>query len=173
MTLETRARDVLEVVGAEILVERLATGIGFGEGPVWDRAGKRLIFSDMKHDFNNFLAAMPLIRAGRLRVLAVTSARRSQAMPELPTMAEAGLPGLNVTGWYGVLVLAGTPQANVAKIQANIAAALRVPAVNSRLSSEGAEPVGSTADQFAKFLQIETQKWAKMIKDARIRPENL
>lgn len=140
-----------------------------GAGP----ANTELVAGQVQLFFNNFLAAMPLIRAGRLRVLAVTSARRSAVMPELPTLAESGLPGFDVTGWYGVLVPAGTPQAIVAKLQTDIAAALRVPAVNSRLSSEGAEPVGSTADQFAKFLQIETQKWAKVIKGAGVRPENL
>lgn len=122
---------------------------------------------------NNFLAAMPHIRAGKLRVLAVTSAKRSRVMPELPTVAESGLPGFDVTGWYGVLVPAGTPQAIVTKIQTDIAAALRVPAVSSRLSSEGAEPVGSAAGEFAKFIRNETQKWARVIKDAGVRQENL
>ncbi len=140
-----------------------------GAGP----ANIELVAGQVQLFFNNFLAAMPLIRAGRLRVLAVTSARRSAVMPELPTLAESGLPGFDVTGWYGVLVPAGTPQAIAAKIQVDIAAALRVPAVHSRLSSEGAEPVGSTADQFAKFLQVETQKWAKVIKESGVRPENL
>ena len=140
-----------------------------GAGP----ANRELMAGHVQLFFNNFLAAMPLIRAGKLRVLAVTSAKRSPVMPDLPAMAEAGLPGFDVTGWYGVVVSAGTPLAIVAKVQSDIAAALRVPAVNSRLSSEGAEPVGSTADEFAKFLQVETRKWAEVIKDARVRPETL
>lgn len=139
-----------------------------GAGP----ANTDLISGQVQLMFNNFLAAMPMISAGRLRVLAVTSAKRSQVMPEVPTMAESGLPGFAVTGWYGVLVPAGTPQAIVTKIQSDIAAALRVSAVNSRLKSEGAEPVGSTPEQFAKFLQVETQKWAKVIKDAQVHPES-
>lgn len=139
-----------------------------GAGP----ANTDLISGQVQLMFNNFLAAMPMISAGRLRVLAVTSAKRSQVMPEVPTMAESGLPGFAVTGWYGVLVPAGTPQAIVTKIQSEIAAALRVSAVNSRLKSEGAEPVGSTPEQFAKFLQVETQKWATVIKDAQVHPES-
>lgn len=106
-------------------------------------------------------------------MLAVTSAKRSQAMPELPTLAESGLPGFDVTGWYAVLVPAGTLQAIVAKVQSDIAAALRVPALHSRLSNEGAEPVGSTPEQLAKFLDSEIQKWGKVIRDAKVRPESL
>ena len=140
-----------------------------GAGP----ANIDLISGQVQAMFNNFLAAMPQIKAGKLRVLAVTSATRSQVMPELPTMAESGLPGFDVTGWYALLAPAGTPQAIVAKVQADAAAALRGPAVHSRLSGEGAEPVGSTPDQLAKFLAVETRKWANVIKVANVVPENL
>lgn len=140
-----------------------------GAGP----ANIDLISGQVQAMFNNFLAAMPQLKAGKLRVLAVTSAQRSQAMPELPTMAESGLPGFDVTGWYALLAPAGTPQPIVLKIQADVASALRVPAVHARLSGEGAEPVGSAPGEFARFLAAETLKWAKVIKDARVTPENL
>ena len=140
-----------------------------GAGP----ANVDLISGQVQSMFNNFLAAMPQIKSGRLRVLAVTSARRSQVMPELPTLAESGLPGFDVTGWYALLAPAGTPQTIVAKVQADVAAALRVPAVHSRLSSEGAEPVGSTPEQFAKYLGAEVQKWRKVIADSKVTPETL
>ena len=140
-----------------------------GAGP----ANIDLISGQVQLMFNNFLAAMPQIKAGKLRVLAVTSAKRSQVMPDLPTMAEAGLPGFDVTGWYAVLAPAGTPQPIVNKIQTDVATALRVPALNARLSSEGAEPVGSTPQQFAKFLTDEIRKWTKVIAEAKVTPEML
>ncbi|MGZ5123931.1 MAG: tripartite tricarboxylate transporter substrate binding protein [Burkholderiales bacterium] len=140
-----------------------------GAGP----ANVDLISGQVQAMFNNFLAAMPQIKAGRLRVLAVTSDKRSPVMPELPTLAESGLPGFDVTGWYALLAPAGTPRDIVGKVQADVAGALRVPAVHSRLSSEGAEPVGSTPDQFAKFLAAEIRKWGTVIRDSKVTPENL
>jgi tripartite-type tricarboxylate transporter receptor subunit TctC len=140
-----------------------------GAGP----ANIDLISGQVQLMFNNFLAAMPQIRAGKLRVLAVTSAKRSPVMPDLATMAEAGLPGFDVTGWYALLAPAGTPAAIVNKVQADVANALRVPALNERLSSEGAEPVGSTPQQFGTFLAAEIRKWGKVISDARVTPETL
>jgi tripartite-type tricarboxylate transporter receptor subunit TctC len=140
-----------------------------GAGP----ANIDLISGQVQSMFNNFLAAMPQIRAGKLRVLAVTSATRSQVMPELPTLAESGLPGFDVTGWYALLAPAGTPKDVIAKVQTDVAAALRVPTVHTRLSGEGAEPVGSTPAQFEKFLGAEIQKWRKVIQDAKVTPEML
>jgi tripartite-type tricarboxylate transporter receptor subunit TctC len=140
-----------------------------GAGP----ANVDLISGQVQAMFNNFLAAMPQIKAGRLRVLAVTSDKRSPVMPELPTLAESGLPGFDVTGWYALLAPAGTPREIVNKVQADVAGALRVPAVHSRLASEGAEPVGTTPDQFAKFLAAEIRKWGTVIRDAKVTPENL
>lgn len=140
-----------------------------GAGP----ANIDLISGQVQLMFNNFLAAMPQIKAGRLRVLAVTSATRSQVMPDLPTLSESGVPGFDVTGWYVLLAPAGTPQQIVAKVQADTASTLRVPAVNTRLSSEGAQPIGSTPEQLTKFLANEERKWAKVIKDAKVAPEKL
>jgi tripartite-type tricarboxylate transporter receptor subunit TctC len=140
-----------------------------GAGP----ANVELIAGQVQLMFNNFLAAMPQIKAGKLRVLAVTSARRSAVMPELPTLAESGLPGFDVTGWYALLGPAGMAQTIVAKVQTDVASALRVPAVHARLSGEGAEPAGSTPVQLAQFLGVEIQKWAKVIKDAKVTPESL
>ncbi|HEV7393532.1 MAG TPA: tripartite tricarboxylate transporter substrate binding protein, partial [Burkholderiales bacterium] len=92
-----------------------------GAGP----ANVDLISGQVQAMFNNFLAAMPQIKAGRLRVLAVTSDRRSPAMPELPTLGESGLPGFDVTGWYALLAPAGTPREIANKVQADVAGALR------------------------------------------------
>ena len=136
-----------------------------GAGP----ANTELISGQVQAFFNNYLAARPHIQSGRLRVLAVTSAQRSQATPEVPTLAESGLPGFDVTGWYGVLLPSGTPAAIVTRIQTDIAAVLQSPEIRARLSSEGAEPVASTAGEFAKFLETETRKWAAVVKTAGIK----
>lgn len=123
--------------------------------------------------FNNFLAAMPQLKGGKLRILAVTGAKRSQVMPELATMAESGLPGFDVTGWYALLAPAGTPHAYITKVQTDVTDVLKTPAVYSRLAGEGAEPVGSTPEQLAAFLAAEIRKWAKVIEDAKVTPETL
>jgi tripartite-type tricarboxylate transporter receptor subunit TctC len=132
-----------------------------------------LISGQVQAMFNNFLAAMPQIKGGKLRVLAVTSGKRSPVMPELPTLAESGLPGFDVTGWYALLAPAGTPREILSKVQADVAGALRAPVVHSRLSNEGAEPVGSTPEQFATFLAAEILKWSRVIRDAKVTPETL
>jgi len=140
-----------------------------GAGP----ANVDLVAGQVHAMFNNFLAAMPQLKAGKLRVLAVTSARRSQVMPELVTLAESGLPGFDVTGWYALLAPAGTSHASVTKVQADVRDVLKMPAVYSRLSSEGAEPVGGTPEQFTAFLAAEIAKWTKVIRDAKVTPETL
>jgi tripartite-type tricarboxylate transporter receptor subunit TctC len=136
-----------------------------GAGP----ANTELIGGQVQAFFNNVLAAKPHIDSGRLRVLAVTSAKRSIALPGVPTLAESGVQGFDVTGWYGVLLPAGTAAAIVMKLQTDIAAVLRIAEIASRLSSEGAEPVGSSSAEFAKFLQTETQKWASVVRGAGIK----
>jgi len=135
-------------------------------------ANADLLAGQVQVMFNNFLAAMPFITSHRLRVLAVTSAERSKVMPQLPTVAESGLPGFDVKSYYGIIAPAGTPPAIVSKVQSEVAAALRVPAVNGRLTGEGAEPVGSTPEQFGKLLQAEIQKWAKVVREAKVKPES-
>jgi tripartite-type tricarboxylate transporter receptor subunit TctC len=140
-----------------------------GAGP----ANLDLIAGQVQAMFNNFLAAMPQIKGGKLRVLAVTSDKRSAVMPELPTLAESGLARFDVTGWYALLAPAGTPREIVSKVHGDVAGALRAPAVHSRLSNEGAEPVGSTPEQFAAFLRAEIQKWERVIRDAKVTPETL
>jgi tripartite-type tricarboxylate transporter receptor subunit TctC len=136
-----------------------------GAGP----ANTELISGQVQAFFNNILAGKPHIQSGRLRVIAATSAKRSQAMPEIPTFAESGVPGFDVTGWYALLAPAGTPAAIVNKVQSDTTASLRIPEVTARLSSEGAEPVGSSPEVLARFLQTETQKWAKVVKVANIK----
>lgn len=131
-----------------------------------------LISGQVQVFLNNFLAGMPMIKAGKLRALAVTSLKRSNVMPELPTVAESGAPGFSVTGWYGMLVPAGTPAAVVNALNDAVVKALRAKDVNERLSGEAAVPVGSTPEQFARHLETEISKWASVIKQAGVRAEN-
>jgi tripartite-type tricarboxylate transporter receptor subunit TctC len=119
----------------------------------------------------NVLTALPYIKSGRLRALAVTSAKRSEALPDVPTMAEAGVPGYESVQWYGVLAPAGTPREIVERLHVEIAKALRAGDVRERLAADGAEPVGSSPDEFAAFIRAEIAKWAKVAKAAGIQPE--
>jgi tripartite-type tricarboxylate transporter receptor subunit TctC len=119
----------------------------------------------------NVLTALPHIKSGRLRALAVTSAKRSEALPEVPTMAEAGVPGYESVQWYGVLAPAGTPREIVQRLYAEIAKALHAGEVRERLAADGAEPVGSTPEEFAAFIRAEIAKWSKVAKAAGINPE--
>ncbi|RPI46569.1 MAG: tripartite tricarboxylate transporter substrate binding protein [Betaproteobacteria bacterium] len=121
--------------------------------------------------FSIALSAMPHVRAGRLKALAVTSGARTRAAPELPTVAESGYPGFDVTGWFGVLAPAGTPKAIVKKLNANIVRLLRAPEVEHRLILQGADPVASEPEAFARHIAAETRKWAQVIKQAGLKSD--
>ena len=110
--------------------------------------------------------AAQYVRAGKLRALAVTSRERNAALPEVPTMVEAGLKGFEVVGFYGVLAPAGTPKAAVDKLSAAFKATLEVPDVRSRMVTQGADPAFLGSDDFAKFLGAEMPRWAKVVKDS-------
>ena len=119
----------------------------------------------------NLLTALPHIKSGKLRALAVTSAKRSVALPEIPTVAEAGLPGYDSTQWYGVLAPAGTPREIVTRLHDEIVRALRDAEVGKRLAADGAEAVGSSPEEFAAFIKSEGEKWAKVARAAGIKAE--
>ena len=111
---------------------------------------------------------LPQVKAGRVRGLAVSTAQRSRMMPELPTVAESGVPGFEVVGWNGILAPAGTPPAVVARLYGGIAGALQLPDVVSRLAATGFEPVGSTPEAFAAFVRTDMARWARVIRDAGV-----
>jgi tripartite-type tricarboxylate transporter receptor subunit TctC len=115
--------------------------------------------------------ALQHVKSGKLRILGVASRERLAAFPEIPTIAESGVPGFEATQWYGLLVPAATPKDIVAKIQRDTAAALRDPAVNERLASEGAEPVGNTPEQFGTFIRSEIELWGKVIRATGMKAE--
>jgi len=114
---------------------------------------------------------LPLVREGKLRAIAVTSLQRSPSAPELPTVAESGYPGFDVTIWYGVLAPAGTPPAIVRRLHLEIAKALAQPDLRAKLAEQGLEPIGNSPDEFAAIIRRETPTWAKVIKDAGIQAD--
>lgn len=114
--------------------------------------------------FAGVVPIQPLVRSGRVRALAVTSSRRVPALPDLPTVAESGVPGYEVVTWYGVLAPAGLPKPILTRLNAEIVKILRTPEVNRRLTDDGAEVIASAPDAFEKFLRAEVEKWAKVVK---------
>ncbi len=116
-------------------------------------------------------AAAPLVKDGKLRALAVMSKSRSQALPDLPTIAEAGYPGLEGDGWVGVLVPAGTPPQTIVVLQREIVRIVALPEVKERLSSLGFDPVGDTPEEFTARMKLEMEKWAKVIRVANLKAE--
>lgn len=119
----------------------------------------------------NMLSAQPHIKSGRLRALGVTGSKRAPGADTIPTIAEAGVPGYEAVQWYGVLAPAATPRDIVTKLHAGVVRALQNPEVRQRLLNDGAEPVGSSPEEFAAYLRAETAKWAKVIQAAGIKPE--
>lgn len=122
--------------------------------------------------FGSVTTTMPAVKAGRLRGLAVTGAQRSVLLPELPTVAEAGVPGFETTNWYGVLAPAGTPKAVIARLNSGLMQVLQLPELKERLlSGQGIEALGSTPERFAAFLRADVAKWAKLTREIGIRAE--
>lgn len=132
-----------------------------GSGPaLMDLAG-----GQMDVMFDNLPSAMQLIKAGKLKALAVTSAQRSAALPEVPTIEEAaGLKGFEATSWFGLLAPAGTAPDTVNRIQQEVARALGTPAIKEKMLAQGAIPSGNTPAEFAKLIEIEHVKWAQVVK---------
>ena len=121
--------------------------------------------------FDTVTAIRPHVRSGALRGLAVTTANRSSAFPELPTIAESGLAGYDASTWGGILAPAGTPKDTVAKLNASINSALRMEDVRSRLVSAGIEIQGGTPEQFGNVIKAEIDKWGRIVREAGIQPE--
>jgi tripartite-type tricarboxylate transporter receptor subunit TctC len=114
--------------------------------------------------FDNIVTTLPLAKAGKLRALAVTTATRSAAAPDMPTIAEAGVPGYDANAWFGVFAPAGTPQPIINRLNTDIVKIVKLPEMHDRFLALGAEPVGSTAEEFAAFFRNEVAKWAKVVK---------
>lgn len=118
--------------------------------------------------FGTMLTTLPAAKSGKLRPLAVTAGKRSPVLPELPTVAEAGVAGYEAVAWYGVLAPAGTPSQVVSRLNVEISRILKEPEINRRLSAEGAELKGGSPEQFAAHIRTEIDKWARVIERAGI-----
>lgn len=123
-----------------------------------------LIAGEVPTSFIQVQVALPQARGGRLKALAITSAQRLAVVPEVPTIAEAGVPGYEATSWQGVVVPTGTPRAIVNRLYGEIAKALQAPDVKDRLAAEGSTPGGITPEEFAAHIKREIAKWAKVVK---------
>jgi tripartite-type tricarboxylate transporter receptor subunit TctC len=122
--------------------------------------------------FDNLANALPNVKAGRLRALAVTTLARSPAVPELPTIAESGLPGFDLTTWFGIMVPDGTPHDIVVKLNAEVVRALNSKDMRERLEKMGAEvPSNNTPERFAAFIAAEAAKYAKVVRDSGAKVE--
>ena len=121
--------------------------------------------------FSGISAALPLIKSGKMRAIAVTSAKRTAIAPDMPTIAESGLPGFEVGNWYAIVAPAKTPAAIVGRLNAEIVKSLSGPEVKKRFLDLAADPIGSTPEELAAYQKSEIAKWAKAIKAAGIKPE--
>jgi tripartite-type tricarboxylate transporter receptor subunit TctC len=117
------------------------------------------------------LTGIPHVRSGRLRALGVTSARRTAVAPDVPTIAESGVPGYEAVQWYGVLAPAQTPKEIVTRLHRDLAAILHTAETKARFAADGGDPGGNTPEEFGRYIRTETEKWAKVVKAAGIKPE--
>ena len=138
---------------------------GSGQSVISSLAG------EIAANFPSVPTAIPYIKAGKLRGLGVTTAKRSQALPDVPSIAEAGVPGYEATQWFGVLAPAGTPRPIIDRLNQEIVKLLKLPDVRDRLIADGTDPVGNTPEEFASYIRSETEKWTKVIKAAGIKPQ--
>jgi tripartite-type tricarboxylate transporter receptor subunit TctC len=131
-----------------------------GSGPAaMDAVGGRLALAVV-----DVASALAQVKAGRLKAIAVTSARRISAAPDVPTMSEAGLPGYDATGWFGIVLPAATPAEIVARLNAEVVATLKRPDIRDRVLAAGAEPSPSTPEEFGALIRSETRKWAEVVR---------
>jgi len=130
-----------------------------------------LISGQVQVMFGTMLAAVPHVRAGKLRAVAVTGPQRSVAVPDVPTVAEAGLAGYDASSWNGILVPAGTPRAIIDRLNVELVKILHAPNVLDRLASDGPIPIGNSPQEFADFIKAEQAKWSKVIREAHVRIE--
>lgn len=136
-----------------------------GSGP----AGQDLIAGTVQAMFDSVPASAGAVRDGRLRALGVTTKSRIAPFPDLPTIAEAGVPGYEIATWYGIWAPARTPPAIIARLQQAVASAARNPETRARFDALGAEPVADSPEDYARFVRTEYDRWGKLVRDARIK----
>lgn len=138
-----------------------------GTGP----AVAAVVGGEMAFGSINILTALPHVRSGRLRALGVTSTKRAESAPDIPTIAEAGLPGYESVQWLGLLAPAGTPGEIIGRLYKESGAVIRAPETRQRLAADGAEAIASSPDEFGAYIRSETVKWAKVLKTAGVEPQ--
>jgi tripartite-type tricarboxylate transporter receptor subunit TctC len=136
-----------------------------GSGP----AGQDLIAGTVQAMFDSVPASAGAVRDGRLRALGVTTRNRIAPFPDLPTIAEAGVPGYEISTWYGIWAPARTPPAIIARLQQAVASAARNPETRARFDALGAEPVADSPEDYARFVRAEYDRWGKLVRDARVK----
>jgi len=136
-----------------------------GSGP----AGQDLIAGTVQAMFDSVPASAGAVRDGRLRALGVTTRNRIAPFPDLPTIAEAGVPGYEISTWYGIWAPARTPPTIIARLQQAVATAARNPETRARFDALGAEPVADSPEDYARFVRAEFDRWGKLVRDARIK----
>ena len=135
-----------------------------GSGPLTtDLLGGQVTMS-----FDTITPVLPHIKAGKLRALAVTTAKRSSALPDVPTLDEAGLKGFDIGTWFGVLAPAATPKDVLARLNTEMVKVIQSPEFRKRMDEIGAEPIGDSAEQMAQQIKSETEKFARLVKDAKV-----
>lgn len=125
-----------------------------------------LIAGRVQMMFSNLLTSMPHVKAGKLRAIAISSARRSPQAPDLPTIAESGVPGYDITPWYGMFAPAGTPRGIVTRLNREAGRILNAPEMKSRFTAQGIDLVTSTPEEFGKLIRTEIPKWRKVVRDS-------
>jgi len=130
-----------------------------------------LLSGEVQALFTSIPTALSQIKAGKVRALGVSISKRSNALPDVPSIAEAGIPGYYAASWYGLLLPAGTPTAVVNTLSKEIVAAMEVSAIRDGMNRQGFEPVGNEPEEFAKFIREEIPRWDKVVKAARIKPQ--
>ena len=130
-----------------------------------------LLGGEAQLSFLGVVAVVPHVKSGKMRALALTAAKRSAVLPDLPTIAEAGVPGYEFASWYGVLAPAGTPALRITKLHDILVKSLRSPDLAGRMAAEGADIIAGSPQQFASYLKTELAKWAKVVKDSGLRVE--
>jgi tripartite-type tricarboxylate transporter receptor subunit TctC len=130
-----------------------------------------LISGQVQVAFNSMIPTLPHVKSGKLRALAVSGPVRSPVLPEVPTVAERGLPGYEAVQWYGVLLPARTSKPILNLLHRELLSIVKNPTVRTRLENEGGDVVGSTPEQFAAYIKVETAKWAKVVKEGKIQAE--
>lgn len=130
-----------------------------------------LIGGQIHYTFGSYSTVGPHVKSGRLRALAVTSAKRAASTPELPTIAESGFPGYEAIPWWGIMTPAATPAAVIARINADVLKALQAPDVKERFVTQGLDVAGSSPQEFAAFLNAEIKRWAGVVKQANVKAE--